>query len=310
MTSVDAYFGRVAVLCGGKSSEREISLKSGAAVFDALKRLSIHSQLIDVTDNFFDVVSKETFDRAFIAMHGSDGEDGSLQGALKLLKIPFTGSHVLASALAMDKTRSKEVWFSHGLATPDYIEINSKCCKKQKWGEILSKLGGTVIIKPCREGSSIGISSVNTEEALKQASCRAFDFDDRIIIERKLTGQEYTVAIIADQTLPSICVKTNAEFYDFKSKYKSTSTEYLCPSGLSKRRELALQAFCFDAYSALGCTGWGRVDVITDDKGLFYLLEVNTVPGMTKSSLVPKAAEAAGIKFDDAVYQILETSLS
>lgn len=155
----------------------------------------------------------------------------------------------------------------------------------------------------------MGISSVDTAEALEQASYRAFDFDDRVIIERKLTGQEYTVGIIADQILPSICIKTDTGFYDFQSKYRSTTTQYLCPSGLSKSRELALQSFCYDAYTALGCTGWGRVDVITDDNGLFYLLEVNTVPGLTKSSLVPKAAEAAGIKFDNAVYQILETSL-
>ena len=185
MTYSDAHFGRVAVLCGGNSSERNISIESGVAVYDALKRLSINSQLIDIRDNFRDVVYEAAFDRAFIAMHGSDGEDGSLQGALKLLNIPFTGSHVLASALAMDKTRSKQVWLSHGLATPDYIEVHSKTRKNQIWDDILSKLGGCVIIKPCREGSSIGISSVNTEEALKQASCRAFDFDDRIIIERK-----------------------------------------------------------------------------------------------------------------------------
>ena len=309
MRSANAQFGRVAVLCGGKSSEREISIESGGAVYDALKRLSIDSQLIDVSDNFLDVVFEKTFDRVFIAMHGSDGEDGSLQGALKLLKIPFTGSKVLASALAMDKTRSKQVWRSHGLATPDFIEIQSKSRKKQRWSKILSHLGGGVIVKPCREGSSMGISSVDTAEALEQASYRAFDFDDRVIIERKLTGQEYTVGIIADQILPSICIKTDTGFYDFQSKYRSTTTQYLCPSGLSKSRELALQSFCYDAYTALGCTGWGRVDVITDDNGLFYLLEVNTVPGLTKSSLVPKAAEAAGIKFDNAVYRILETSL-
>ncbi len=309
MTSSDAHFGRVAVLCGGNSSERNISIESGIAVNDALKRLSINSQLIDVRDNFRDVVYEAAFDRAFIAMHGSDGEDGSLQGALKLLNIPFTGSNVLASALAMDKTRSKQIWLSHGLTTPDYIEVHSNSRKNQIWGDILSKLGGGVIIKPCREGSSIGISSANTAESLEQASLRAFDFDDRIIIERRLTGYEYTVGIIADQTLPSICVKTNSDFYDFQSKYRSTTTQYLCPSGLSTRQELDLQSFCHEAYTALGCTGWGRVDVITDDKGLFYLLEVNTVPGMTKSSLVPRAAEAAGIKFDDAVYQILRTSL-
>lgn len=309
MRSANAQFGRVAVLCGGKSSEREISIESGRAVYDALKRLSIDSQLIDVSDNFLDVVFEKTFDRVFIAMHGADGEDGSLQGALKLLKIPFTGSKVLASALAMDKTRSKQVWRSHGLATPDFIEIQSKSRKKQRWSKILSHLGGGVIVKPCREGSSMGISSVDTAEALEQASYRAFDFDDRVIIERKLTGQEYTVGIIADQILPSICIKTDTGFYDFQSKYRSTTTQYLCPSGLSKSRELALQSFCYDAYTALGCTGWGRVDVITDDNGLFYLLEVNTVPGLTKSSLVPKAAEAAGIKFDNAVYRILETSL-
>jgi D-alanine-D-alanine ligase len=209
----------------------------------------------------------------------------------------------------MDKTRSKQVWRSHGLATPDFIEIQSKSRKKQKWSKILDQLGGGVIVKPCREGSSMGISSVDTAEALEQASSQAFDFDDRVIIERKLTGQEYTVGIIADQILPSICIKTDTDFYDFQSKYRSTTTQYLCPSGLSKSQELALQSFCYDAYTALGCTGWGRVDVITDDNGLFYLLEVNTVPGLTKSSLVPKAAEAAGIKFDNAVYRILETSL-
>lgn len=298
-------FGRVAVLYGGTSSEREISLLTGAAIIQALELLGVETVPIDIKENTLDAIAKANVDRAFIALHGPGGEDGTLQGALEYLKIPYTGSGVMASALAMDKLRCKQLWKGIGLATTDFAALN----KATDWQATIDQLGGSVVVKPACEGSSVGMSIAKSAQQLKQAWQLAAQYDAKVLAEPQLTGEEYTVAILDGKALPSIRIQANATFYDYEAKYHSDKTEYFCPSGLDAEREKELAQLSIDAFNSIDGRGWGRVDVMTDQSGKFNLLEVNTVPGMTSHSLVPMAGLAAGLQFEDVVLAILEGSL-
>ena len=302
-------FGRVGLLYGGTSSEREVSLMSGAAIHQALQNLGVDVVAIDVGENILQELPSYQLDRVFIALHGVGGEDGTLQGALEYLNLPYTGSGVLASALAMDKLRCKQMWQGMGLPTTDFSLLDSD----SDWAAILERLGGAVMVKPACEGSSIGMSRAQTAEELEKAwrDAAATDSSEQIavIAEPLLPGPEYTVAILDGQLLPSIRIESNAEFYDYQAKYFSDQTQYLCPSELSEQREQELQQLCLQAFDSVGCRGWGRVDVMVDAQGQYQLLEVNTVPGMTSHSLVPMAAKATGLSFDQLVEKVLEVSL-
>ena len=298
-------FGRVAVLYGGTSSEREISLLTGAAIIQALELLGVETVPIDIKENTLDAIAKANVDRAFIALHGPGGEDGTLQGALEYLKIPYTGSGVMASALAMDKLRCKQLWKGIGLATTDFAALN----QATDWQATIDQLGGSVVVKPACEGSSVGMSIAKSAQQLKQAWQLAAQYDAKVLAEPQLTGEEYTVAILDGKALPSIRIQANATFYDYEAKYHSDKTEYFCPSGLDAEREKELAQLSIDAFNSIDGRGWGRIDVMTDQSGKFNLLEVNTVPGMTSHSLVPMAGLAAGLQFEDVVLAISEGSL-
>jgi D-alanine-D-alanine ligase len=305
MTANLTDFGRVAVLYGGTSSEREISLLTGAAIIQALELLGIETVAIDIKENALEAIAKANVDRAFIALHGPGGEDGTLQGALEYLKIPYTGSGVMASALAMDKLRCKQLWKGIGLATTDFAALH----QSTDWQATMNQLGGSVVVKPACEGSSVGMSVAKSAQQLEQAWQLAAQYDAKVLAEPQLTGNEYTVAILDGKALPSIRIQANATFYDYEAKYHSDKTEYFCPSGLDAEREQELAQLSINAFDSIDGRGWGRVDVMTDQNGNFNLLEVNTVPGMTSHSLVPMAGLAAGLKFEDIVRAILEGSL-
>ncbi len=305
MTASLTHFGRVAVLYGGTSSEREISLLTGAAIIQALELLGVETVAIDIKENALDAIAKANVDRAFIALHGPGGEDGTLQGALEYLKIPYTGSGEMASALAMDKLRCKQLWKGIGLATTDFAALN----QSTDWQATMNQLGGSVVVKPACEGSSVGMSIAKSAQQLEQAWQLAAQYDAKVLAEPQLTGDEYTVAILDGKALPSIRIQANATFYDYEAKYNSDKTEYFCPSGLNAEREQELAQLSIDAFNSIDGRGWGRVDVMADQNGRFNLLEVNTVPGMTSHSLVPMAGLAAGLKFEDVVRVILEGSL-
>ncbi|HET8706609.1 MAG TPA: D-alanine--D-alanine ligase [Pseudomonadales bacterium] len=299
-------FGRVAVLYGGNSAEREISLISGKAVYDALLSAGVAVELVDV-DFTQDVAAQvKGFDRVFIALHGRGGEDGKIQALLEFLAIPYTGSGVLASALAMDKIRCKQLWRGAGIPTPEYWVIDDEASKKK----VLESVQSAVMVKPAHEGSSIGMSRVLDLKDLAAAIDRAQEFDSEILVEQFIAGEEFTVGILAGQALPVIKLEANAEFYDFHAKYKANDTRYLIPCGLADADEKALQKICLQAFKAVGCRGWGRIDVMRDQSGKFWLLEVNTAPGMTDHSLVPMAANAAGISFQQLVLTILAETLN
>ena len=295
-------YGRVGLLYGGSSSEREVSLMSGEAIHQAMLNLGVDVVAIDADDNLLQSLPGYNLDLVFIALHGPGGEDGTLQGALEYLKLPYTGSGVLASALAMDKLRCKQMWQGMGLPTTDFALLHAN----SDWATELQRLGGQVMVKPAAEGSSIGMSRAATPEQLQAAWTDACQYNTSVIAEPLLPGPEYTVAILDGQLLPSIRIESNAEFYDYEAKYFSDQTQYLCPSELSESREQELQTLSMQAFDSLGCRGWGRVDVMVDDQGQFQLLEVNTVPGMTSHSLVPMAAKAAGLSFDQLVASIIE----
>jgi D-alanine-D-alanine ligase len=297
-------FGKVAVLMGGPSAEREVSLKSGNAVLAALKRQGVDAHGIDADKSTLRHLQDEKFDRVFIALHGRWGEDGVIQGALEVLDMPYTGSGVLGSALAMDKLRSKYLWSASGVPTPEYVVIDSAA----DLGRVAAKLGLPVFIKPVREGSSLGISKAKTENELKAAWEMAAKYDDKVVAERFIDGAELTCAIIGDRALPLIRIETDREFYDYEAKYILDSTRYFCPCGLPAAREREIQDLARRAFETLACSGWGRVDFMLDKAGRAYTLEVNTVPGMTDHSLVPKAAKQAGLDFDELVLRILETA--
>ena len=301
-------YGQVAVLMGGVSAEREVSLRSGAAVLEALTRQGVAAVGIDVTADTLpglicDLVNN-AFDRVFIALHGRLGEDGVLQGGLELAGLPYTGTGVPGSALAMDKRRSKQVWLGSGLPTPEFRILDESA----DLDRVVDELGLPLIVKPVREGSSIGMSKVDSIAALRQARALAEGYGE-VMAERWISGAEYTVALLDGEPLPVIRLETPRDFYDYQAKYQAGDTRYHCPCGLDARREGEVQALAARAFAALGGHGWGRVDLMLDGQGVAWLLEVNTVPGMTDHSLVPMAARAAGMDFDRLVLRILDTSM-
>lgn len=297
--------GRVGVLYGGQSAEREISLQSGAAVIEALEEAGIEHVALDVGANAIADIQAAQLDRAFIALHGPGGEDGRIQAVLEYLNIPYTGSDVQASALAMDKLRSKQLWRGVGLPTPDFAVLHAQ----SDWHKVLAELGGEVMVKPAHEGSSIGMARVHTAADLKAAYEDAAQYDTSVLAERLIVGAEYTVAVLDGVALPPIKLETDHHFYDFNAKYLADDTRYICPCGLSAEREQALKALALQAFAAIGGRGWGRLDVMADAQQQFYLLEVNTVPGMTGHSLVPMAAAAQGLSFAQLVVAILRASV-
>lgn len=303
--SAELNLGRVGVLYGGQSAEREISLQTGAAVLEALRSSGVDCVGIDIGANAIEQLQATPMDLAFIALHGPGGEDGSIQGVLEYLGIPYTGSAVAASALAMDKLRSKQLWAGVGLSTPEFLMVDAD----SDWELVLKTLGGEAIVKPAHEGSSIGMARVHTGEELAQAFAGAAHYDGSVLVERLIVGSEYTVAILDGEALPPIKLETDHRFYDYDAKYVADDTRYLCPCGLDQQREQALKDLALRAFDTLGCRGWGRVDVMADSCGHFYLLEVNTVPGMTSHSLVPMAARAAGLDFAQLVQRIVRASL-
>ncbi|HET8789876.1 MAG TPA: D-alanine--D-alanine ligase [Modicisalibacter sp.] len=298
-------YGRVLVLYGGDSAEREVSLVSGAAVLAALRRSGVDARGYDLAAGGLTGLEALAPDRVFIALHGRGGEDGTLQGALELLKIPYTGSGVLASALGMDKQRSKQLWQALGLPTPASIMLGPD----SDWVAVTEQLGLPLVVKPVHEGSTLGISIVANRDALESAYREAARFDAAVMAERFIKGDEYTVSLLGDDVLPAIRVEVPSGFYDYEAKYHSNATLYHLPCGLSAEEEADLGALCRHAYAAIGGRGWGRVDVMRDAAGQFWLLEVNTVPGMTDHSLVPQSAAHAGLDFDALVLRILDTSL-
>ena len=296
-------FGKVAVLMGGLSAERDISLLTGKAVLSALLEKGIDAHAIDVDENVIEKITSGGYDRAFIALHGRGGEDGQIQGALEILGLPYTGSDVLGSALSMDKLRCKQLWQSLGLATPAWKVLVSNDDLQG-----VEELTLPVMIKPAHEGSSIGMSKVNRLSDLGAAWNAAIKYDDSVIAEEFIDGGEYTVAILSGKALPVIKLETDHDFYDFDAKYESEQTRYLCPCGLSADDEQQMKALAIKAFNAAGASGWGRVDLMRDKQGTAWLIEVNTVPGMTSHSLVPMAARSSGMEFADLVSRILETS--
>lgn len=301
-------FGKVAVLFGGTSAEREVSLKSGQAVLDALLGAGVDAHAFDTANAELTELVAAKFQRVLIMLHGRGGEDGTLQGALQQLGIPYTGSGVLGSALCMDKVRSKWIWQALGLPTAEYQVVDKSSFNADLCGDILSRLGGIVMVKPANEGSSIGMAKVSTATELQEAVTQAFQFDQQVLLERFITGQEFTVSLLGDNTLPSIRMQTPRTFYDYEAKYQSDTTQYFCPSGLDGQRETQLGELACQAFAALGGSGWGRVDFMQDKDGQFYLLEANTVPGMTQKSLVPMAAKQAGMSFTELALEVLATS--
>ncbi|MDG2089585.1 MAG: D-alanine--D-alanine ligase [Gammaproteobacteria bacterium] len=296
-------FGKVAVLMGGQSSEREISLLSGNAVLDALQAGGINAVGIDTGNDFFASIEKETFDRAFVMLHGNYGEDGRVQAALDLMNIPYTGSGHLASALAMDKVRSKMLWASQGLATPAFEMLSTE----SNWQTVIERLG-QCFVKPVNDGSSLGISRAIDADELQAAFEHALQFDDAVFAEQCIEGPEYTVPIVNEKVLPVIELKTNNVFYDFAAKYEAEDTVYICPCELDEVDDEELKNLAKDAYDLVGCQGWGRVDLMRDKNGKFWLLEVNTIPGMTNHSLVPMSAKVEGMDFNFLVKEILKSS--
>lgn len=299
-----ADFGRVAVLMGGRSAEREISLISGNAVLAGLQRKGVDAYGIDVSFDICHKLGSGQFDRAFVVLHGRGGEDGEIQGFLQAINLPYTGNGVTASVLSMNKRISKNNWIQQGLPTAGFERVTAKT----DVAALVGRLGLPLIIKPVNEGSSIGMSKVNTEQQLSAAIELALKYDADVIAEQWIQGEEYTVAILDGEALPAIRLKTPREFYDYEAKYQSNTTEYLCPCGLDSQSEEQMQQLALQAFNGLGMSGWGRVDFMRDGAGQFYLLEANSVPGMTDHSLVPMAAKQAGISFDDLVWRILETS--
>lgn len=297
-------FGKVAVLMGGNSAEREVSLKSGKAVLTALLQKGVDAVGIDTAhDNVIAQLTESQFDRVFLALHGRGGEDGTMQGLLEQLGLPYTGSGVLGSALAMDKYRTKQLWQGLGLPTPAAILLQVDSDLK----EVIAQLGLPLMVKPVLEGSSVGMSKVNSVAELSIAWEAAAQFHCEVIAERYMSGLEYTAVILHETVLPLIRLETPRDFYDFTAKYNDTQTSYICPCGLPAETEIKLQQLAMKAFLSVGAKGWGRVDFVCDETGQPWLLEVNTIPGMTDHSLVPMAAQAAGISFNDLVLRILAT---
>jgi D-alanine-D-alanine ligase len=300
-----ADFGRVVVLMGGQAAEREVSLRSGQAVYEALRRRGVNAEILDVGADVLIRLQQARYDRAFIALHGRGGEDGVIQGALQTIGLPYTGSGVLGCALSMDKLRTKQMWQAQGLPTAAYAELKTPADLKAAQKIV----GFPMAIKPAREGSSIGMAKVEKPEQLLPAFETAITLDKRVIAESWVIGQEYTAAILVDEVLPMIRVETPHKFYDYEAKYRANTTHYHCPCGLSPAREKELADLVLNSFTGLDASGWGRIDFILDSEGRPWLLELNAVPGMTDHSLVPMAARAGGMDFDELVWRVLETSI-
>ena len=300
--SAAAQFGKVAVLMGGSSAEREISLMSGTGVLKALRDKGVDAYAFDPADRDLFELKREGYARCFIALHGRGGEDGTLQGALQWLGIPYTGSGVLGSALAMDKVRSKRLWMGECLPTPADEVLESR----SDFNAIARRLGLPLMVKPVSEGSSIGMTKVREAGALEEAYALAVNYDRAVMAEKFIEGIELTAGILGTTALPLIKLETPRDFYDYQAKYFTDDTRYIVPCGLPAEEERTLQELCLKAFRALGCTGWGRVDLMLDKAGSPYLLEVNTAPGMTGHSLVPMAARAAGLPYEELCLKILE----
>jgi D-alanine-D-alanine ligase len=296
--------GHVALVIGGDSAEREVSLRGGEAVARAFDALGVQYSVVDGPRRLLEQIDSGHFDRVFNLLHGRGGEDGALQGALKIYGVPVTGSGVLGSALTMDKLQTKRVWLAADLPTPRWRAVGTTRAALA----VVEALGLPLFVKPAHEGSSIGMSRVDKAEELATAIKRALEFDDTVLIEACIQGPEFTAAILDGEVLPLIRLETPRSFYDYEAKYESGDTIYRCPCGLAKAQEQALSALCLDAFKVSGARGWGRVDFMLDEDQQPWLLEVNTTPGMTESSLVPKAAKAAGIDFEELVWRILTTS--
>jgi len=295
-------FGKVAVLFGGKSAEREVSLKSGAAVLAALQRSGVDAHAFDPAERELSELKSEKFDRVFVMLHGRGGEDGTVQGALELMGIPYTGSGVMASAIGMDKWRSKMIWQAAGLPIPEYEALTAPT----DWDAVAEHLDLPLFMKPASEGSSVGVIKVKTVEELPAAYAEAAKHDKVVIAESFMSGGEYTVAILNGKALPAIKIEPANEFYDYEAKYLRDDTRYLCPCGLDAEQEADMQHMAQLGFQMIGGQGWGRVDFLRGEDGKMYLLEANTAPGMTDHSLVPMAARQAGIAFDELVVRILE----
>lgn len=305
MSQVQDKFGKVAVLLGGKSAERQVSLNSGQSVLDALLRSGVNAEPFDPLTR--PVTELTAYDRAFIVLHGRGGEDGQIQGVLDWLNIPYTGTRVQGSAIGMDKVKTKQIWQGSELPTAPYRLITANT----NFNEVIDKLGLPLIIKPVHEGSSIGMSKVEKTEDFETALSKATTHDSIVMAEQWITGSEYTVVILNGEALPVIRLEPpkDVAFYDYEAKYKRNDTQYGIPSGLSDADEKHLKELALRAFQAVGASGWGRIDAMRDEQGNFWLLEVNTVPGMTDHSLVPKAAQAIGLNFDQLCLTILEQTL-
>jgi D-alanine-D-alanine ligase len=300
-----AEFGKVAVLLGGDSTEREISLLSGNAVLAALIRRGVNAHAFDPKDRPVQNLASEGFDRVWIALHGPGGEDGTMQGALEWLGVPYTGSGVLASALTMDKLKTKRVVVGAGYAAPEYAVLASPADLPRA----LDEIGLPMMVKPASQGSSVGITKVKAAAELAGAYAEARAIDPIVFAERFIAGDEYTVGVLHDRGLPSIRIQPATEFYDYQAKYFRNDTQYHCPSGLAAQTEAELQAAALAAFQVTDCAGWGRVDFMRDSgSGKFYFIEINTTPGMTDHSLVPMAARQSGIDFEELVWRVLESS--
>ncbi len=303
-TNEMAQFGKVAVLMGGLSAEREISLLSGNAVLAALKNKGVDAHGIDVGENVISELIDEAYQRAFIVLHGRGGEDGTMQGLLELMNIPYTGSGVMASSLAMNKLKTKQIWLAMGLPTPEFCILDSEeSCKRA-----IDTLMLPLIIKPVLEGSSVGISKVETGSEMVPAWRKAQQCGGTVIAEQWVEGDEYTAAILDGQVLPMIKLETTHKFYDYDAKYEANDTQYICPCGLADEQEAEFAELAVQAFDALGASSWGRVDFMVDKNGQPWLIEVNTVPGMTGHSLVPMAANQMGLEFEDLVVKILSSA--
>ena len=298
-------FGKVAVLMGGKSAEREISLMSGKCVLAALRSKGVDAHAFDPAERDLTELRRDGYARCFVALHGRGGEDGTVQGALEVLGLPYTGSGVMGSAIGMDKWRTKMIWLANGLPTPRYRILSGR----DDWKAVAADLGLPLIVKPANEGSTLGLTRVNSVSQLPEAyELAAKKYHDMALAEQFIDGPEYTASIVAEETLPLIRIEAPQGNYDYQNKYFSDDTKYLCPCGLDAAKERALQALALEAFRLVGCTGWGRIDLILDTSCEPWLLEVNTIPGMTDHSLVPMAARAQGISFEDLCVRILESA--
>jgi len=298
--------GRVGVLYGGVSAEREVSLESGRAIIDACTRLGVNVVDVDIKTDVIETIAAANIDLAFIALHGGIGEDGRLQSLLEMMGIPYTGSAVQASVVAMNKLLSKRIWQGIDLPTPKFYQLTVD----DDFEKILESLGGHAIVKPANEGSSIGMAIVKSAAELQKAFEQASEYDQAVFAEELLRGAEYTVGILSNEVLPAIKLETDNVFYDYEAKYLSEDTRYICPCGLSNSKEREIRDLSRWAFESLDCKGWGRVDLMMDDNENFKVLEVNTVPGMTSHSLVPMAAKATGYSFDELVAKILISATS